>query len=364
MQGMIVGEINTEITSALMNSLGAAMASVSDGYASAGVAAEGDSGADMLRLAFLGGFLSCGGRVRDFGSQQLETSRAAAALYHLEWFLHIESKNSLAKLTILDEAGNPICTELLKKLEKMLWRRQFSYCSVGRIAKIERVEHFEEVYIRYLSRSIRHPGPKILAVTADEAFACTLKKLPLSITVIKSVQTEALKNIIADLKCDFAVLDGTRLSFADSVHGKLPPGTVYAMFSKISVNNTPVSPAFLLSATKIYAILALCTHLANTGQTFAEAVQNVPKRYVHRDVIECGANEQKKLFGAILRDTSLHPILEDGGIRIGCDKGSVTIVPDLYLPVYNIVAESANEEYCAELCADIKEKIGKIMEKN
>lgn len=259
--GEIKGEINTEITSCYMNNLGMALGSYFEKYAVFGISTDASPCRDMLKNSLIGGLLSCGTKVYDFGIQVSEASRFAACIYKTDIFIHIETKNSVAKILLVKENGENLSDLEMNKLKSIMNQKKYMLCSIGRINNVYYVKEFEDFYVKSIFQNIKNTC--FIYAGTDLHLIEILKKLNVGIITTKSVDLNEISKMSSDLGCVFSFIDTEKPIIIDEKGKRLSKRALNLIFAD------KTEKSFSCESFKLYAISKILKYITETKKTLS-----------------------------------------------------------------------------------------------
>ncbi len=406
----VQGELGSEITPETMTLLGAAFGTAADGCG-VGVSDSGSPAAAMLKSAFIGGVLSTGAKIFDFGEQPLPVSRSGVRFHRL-WGgaavnVYTRGGADYGEIKLIGPNGADPQSELMNRLKSSFRLEDFSRGSSENIKDAEYLFEYKLFYLKNLINSTKKQslGYKLLVGGSSDWAKRLLKSAgnDLNCHVETSDKgpheiAQAVKEEGADLG---AVIDPScqELTLID-ISGRIISRDIYTLLSAMIVMHThrgakiyvPISapsgvellaekygavvvrtrnspPELMRELTKsddpmlydqfIYAfdavgaLIKLIDFMKSENASLSELLARLPETHMIHTGVDCA--ETSQAMNKIYSRHQSQPMDLTDGIKLSFDKGWVLLTPSEGFSSINITSQGYCEEYARELadmCVD------------
>ncbi len=407
----LFGELGVEITPETMTRLGAAMGTLA-GCDRVAASDSGSPAAAMLKSAFMGGVLSTGARLYDFGEQPLPVTRSGIRFHRLcaGASINVYSRGGAdyGEIRIVGAGGADPEADFMSALRGSYEREDFSRSGGDSIHETEYLFEYKLFYLKNLINSTKKqslgykilvgggsPWAERLLVSAGNDLNChveTLSGTDAAELAEKVPAEEADLGAVIDPSCqELTLIDGGgqivdrdryTLLTAMAVMQSHKNARIYVPVSApsgveelaarhgaevIRTKNSPpelmreltnssdpmLQDQFIYNFDAVGALIKLTDFMKSENSTLAELLKRLPETHMVHTGVDC-----EKSSEAMDRLFCLHreqqPDLTDG-IRLSFDKGWVLVLPSESSRSINIISQGYCEEYARELadmCVD------------
>ncbi len=407
----LFGELGVEITPETMTRLGAAMGTLA-GCDRLAASDSGSPAAAMLKSAFIGGVLSTGARLFDFGEQPLPVTRSGVRFHRLcaGAAINVYSRGGAdyGEIRLIGPGGADPAADFISSLKGSFEREDFSRSGGDSIHEAEYLFEYKLFYLKNLINSTKKqslgyklligggsPWAERLLKSAGNDLCCHVESLSGADAreLAEKVPLEAadLGAVIEPSCQELTLIDGTgRIVDRDRytlltamivmqthknariyVPVSAPSGVeeLAARYGATVVRTRNSPPELMSELTKssdpmlqdqfIYgfdavgALIKLMDFMKSENASLSELLGRLPETHMIHTGVDC-----EKTAEAMERLCRLHkdqkPDLTDG-IKLSFDRGWVLILPSENASTISVISQGYCEEYArelADLCVD------------
>ncbi len=406
----LFGELGIDITPETMTRLGAAMGTM-PGCDRLSAADSGSPAAAMLKSAFVGGVLSTGARLFDFGEQPLPVSRSGVRFHRLGAGVSVNvysrGGTDYGEIRVIGSGGADPEPEFMQALKSSFEREDFSRSGGDSIHEAEYLFEYKLFYLKNLINSTKKQslGYKLLigggSPWAERLLVSAGNDLNCQVETTNEADPREVAKMAAERETDLAaVIDPScqELTLIDG-GGKVVDRDRYTLLTVMAVTAThegaciyaPVSapsgveelaarsgarvvrtknspqvlmreltkssdPAlmeqFIYRFDAVGAMIKLMDFMKSENATLTELLSRLPETHMVHTGVDCreAAEAMERLYG-LHKDQG--PDLTDG-IKLSFDRGWVLILPGENGGL-SVTSQGYCEEYARELadmCVD------------
>lgn len=381
----IEGLFSGKLTVSRCCEIGQAAASCKAGKRT-GIATDGSIAAIACAHAVIGGLMTCGSHVFDFGSGFLSELQFFTSFCTLGIGIYISEKHGNLRIRFCGEGGLSLSRETERDFEKSLKSHQFDKCSTG---KMHNVSDMSSVGLMYRRELLKQSGDMLnglkanvvcnnseIAMLMDDALFTLGCETGGEITLKINGDGTSLsvfhrdcgwiqKDRLLAICCYYELQSGHDIAVPyDAPHILNNMASEYERrvmrYLRTPADNSD-SEARLLASKQIFARdglfmgIKLLGIIKATGYTIPQLLSLLPQFYVKRKSI--GIDFSPVRIREILGDRDISNSKE--GVLYKKPLGRVLIVPSKSGKRVNVFAESASFEASKELCGEIEEKLKK-----
>lgn len=410
----IRGELGRDITPEVFSRLGAALGTLSEGGKIA-VSDHGEPASAMLKSALIGGVLSTGAKVFDFGEQPLPVTRSGIRFHSLNAGVSVNVYSSggsdIAEARLINSGGADPGREFTAALRSRFELEDFARASAENIAEAEYLFEYKLFYLKNLINSTARqslgykavvscasPWALRLLKSAGSDLNCLIEDAPCASaaeTAEKVVSGGADLGAVIDPSCqELTLIDGNgkiisrdeyTLLTAMAVMQSYENARIYVPVSAPSgvellaerfgaeVTRTRTSPPelmheltktggsmlrdqFIYAFDAVGALIKLMDFMKTRNLSLAELAAMLPETHMVHTGVDCAA--PPKAVQRLAELNSDAQIESAEGIRLSFDGGWVLVLPAENGSAINITAQGFSEEYARELADMCVEQIG------
>lgn len=412
----LLGELGTEITPETVSRLGGAMGTLA-GEEKLAVSDCGSPAAAMLKNAFMGGALSTGARLYDFGEQPLPVSRSGMKFYRVGAgaSINVYSKNGTdyGEIHVLTTDGVDPSPQFMAALRSGFQREDFARAAGENVCEAEYLFEYKLFYLKNLINSTKKqslgyklivgcgsPWAKRLLKSAGSDLNCHVEAADtVSAEEISAMVKEGGADLgaVTDPSCqELTLIDGggnilSRDSYTlltamivmysyENAKIYVPvsaPWGIEAMAQErgaavVRTRNSPhelmreltgggeenmFRDQFIYAFDAVGALIKIMDFMKSENASLAELAARLPETHMVHTSVGCGrkAEVMEKVYSS---HQDQNPDLTDG-LKLSFDRGWVLILPSEESSAINITSQGYCEEYAREL-ADmcVEELIG------
>ncbi|MCH5188564.1 MAG: NTP transferase domain-containing protein [Oscillospiraceae bacterium] len=409
--GGIHGELGTEITPEILSRLGAAIGTLCEGGKLA-VSDYGSPASAMLKSAFIGGALSTGVKLYDFGEQPLPVSRSGIRFHRIEAGVSINVYTSegvdYGEARIITSGGVDPDKDFISALRRHFENEDFARSSADTILEAEYLFEYKLFYLKNLINSTTRqslgyklilgcgsPWAERLLKSAGNDLNChvDISENASAADISKAVKDEGADlGAVIDPSCqELTLIDGSgriidRDSFAllsamivmrtyEHAHIYSPvsaPSGIELLAEKYDaeVTRTRISPPelmqeltrsgdhclrdqFIYAFDAVGALIKLMDFMKSNNATLSELIAQLPETHMVHTGVDCP--EKAKAMERLREQHSENSPDTTDGLRLSFDGGWVLVVPSENGSAISIISQGNTEEYAQELadmCVD------------
>lgn len=407
----IFGELGVEITPETMTRLGAAMGTLA-GCDRLAASDSGSPAASMLKSAFIGGVLSTGARLFDFGEQPLPVTRSGVRFHRLcagaAINVYSHGGADYGEIRLIGPGGADPSADFMSDLRGSFEREDFSRSGGDSIHEAEYLFEYKLFYLKNLINSTKKqslnynlligggsPWAERLLQSAGNDLSCHVdvlsgddarslaEKVPAEgadlgaviepscqeltlidgtgrivdrdtytlLTAMIVMQSHKNARIFVPVSAPSGVEELAVRHGAQVVRTKNSPPELMAELTKSS--DPMLHDQFIYGFDAVGALIKLMDFMKSENATLAGLLQRLPETHMVHTGVDC-----EKTAEAMERLCRLHsdqqPDLTDG-IKLSFDRGWVLILPSETASAISVISQGYCEEYARELadmCVD------------
>lgn len=407
----IRGELGVEITPEVLSRLGAAVGTVCGGERLA-VSDYGSPASAMLKSAFIGGALSTGAKLYDFGEQPLPVSRSGVRFHRMKAGVlvnvYTRGGTDYGEARVITSGGADPERSLLDELRLSFENEDFARASADNILEAEYLFEYKLFYLKNLINSTAKqnlgyklvlgcgsPWAERLLKSAGNDLGCHVEILgtDYATEIAKAVTDEGADlGALIDPSCqELTLIDGSgRIIDRDSyallaamivmsthenakiyVPASAPSGMeLLASRHGAEIIRTGVSPSclmreltrsgdkclrdqFIYAFDAVGALIKLMDHMKTVGSTLAELTAALPETHMVHTGVDCA--DKAAAMERLRESRGGGAPLSGDGLRLSFDGGWVLVIPAETGSAISVISQGDTEEYARELadmCVD------------
>lgn len=381
--GVIRGTLGRDLTPSLLLRLGGLLAQ----EGKCGLGWGGGSGAKSLALAAAGGITAAGGDVLFQDGSTPAVAAWCAGAYELPVSLYLWQQGDALSLYLFDRTGLPLSLPRQRRLESRLLAGEARRVTAEQVGRERRLDGMDALCAEaaaqagsqapippytlsvpetgpeaeQLAASLERLGCKVLRREVSGQIACYSRRGGLGLS-LREEGGRLLPPEVTQLLALLLLLEQGEKTLA------LPPSAPAladrlvkesgALLLRLGRDGTPAAECarrLLPLRDSCAAACLIAAHLAETGQSLARLAARLPQVALYRQELpltEGRAQAMEQLSKAF-------PQAEDmgEGLRIRLGEGWVWLAPMAGRSALQLQAEASSQEFAAELCEIISQKV-------
>ena len=407
----LVGELGVEITPETMTRLGAALGTLA-GCDRLAASDSGNPASAMLKSAFIGGVLSTGARLFDFGEQPLPVTRSGIRFHRLcagaAINVYSQGGADYGEIRLMGPGGADPTADFMSELRGSFEREDFSRSGSDSIHEAEYLFEYKLFYLKNLINSTKKqslgykviiggssPWAERLLISAGNDLNCHVEAVSgaNALEIAERIKAEGadLGAVIGPSCQELTLVDGSgriadrdmyRLLTAMVVMCSYKSAKIYVPVSapsgveelaarygaevirtrnsppelmrELTASNDPMlHDQFIYGFDAVGALIKLMDFMKSENVTLSELLRRLPETHIIHTGVDC-ENAAKSIEKLCELHKDQEPDLTDG-IKLNFDRGWVLILPTENAGALNITSQGYCEEYARELadmCVD------------